>query len=285
MCNSNNYKERVKLPKTIALVFIGFIFFWLLTLLSLALSIGIFALIVFYKTYYLLLVALIPFFISYKCFRAIFVSPKVDPFYYQLTKKEALKLFLLVEDVRSALKASKISKIYITPEFNACVALYPRIGFWGTKKPVLMLGMQLLQVLNTEQLKSVIAHEMAHLSKKHPGFSYWIYRVRLTWQQAFTEFSKDQALSKLVIRFINWYMPLLLKYTFPLSRQNEYEADKLAASFVGNDAIVDALIYTAVRTKWLKDNYWKKVFYQQKQEPSPTINPSRPIFRRFGIAR
>ena len=58
------------------------------------------------------------------------------------------------------------------------------------------------------EMRSVIAHELGHLSGNHSRFAGWIYRVRLSWQKIVKSFkASDSAGTRMTRAFVRWYGP------------------------------------------------------------------------------
>ena len=85
-----------------------------------------------------------------------------------------------------------------------------------------------------EEVRAILAHEFAHLSRAHGRFSHWIYRLRRSWEHVFQQFSRPRAqgevsLRPIVVKCVDYFWPRFNAHAFVLSRANEYEADALAA--------------------------------------------------------
>jgi Zn-dependent protease with chaperone function len=65
---------------------------------------------------------------------------------------------------------------------NAGVQQVPRFGIFGSRN-FLVLGLPLLQAVTPTELRAVVAHELAHLSRSHGRVNVWLYRIRATWGQ------------------------------------------------------------------------------------------------------
>lgn len=84
-----------------------------------------------------------------------------------VTRTDAPQLFRLLDALRVRLKSAAIHDVLVTPEFNAGIAQVARLGIFGWHRNYLILGLPLMKALTVEQFKSVLAHELGHLSEGH----------------------------------------------------------------------------------------------------------------------
>jgi Zn-dependent protease with chaperone function len=179
----------------------------------------------------------------------------------RLSRDEAPRLFEEAEEIRRALDAPRADVVLLSDEYNASVAQVPRLGIFGFPRNYLKVGLPLLAALPAAQVRAVLAHEFAHLSGAHGRFGNWIYRVRTSWfglMQRLDE--RGSRASVIFTRFFDWYAPYFGAYTFVLIRQHEYEADRLAATVVGADAMAQTLVDLNVRGGFLESRFWPSVW-------------------------
>lgn len=186
-----------------------------------------------------------------------------------LTPEDAPELFAMVERLRQKTQAPPFSKLLLTTEFNAAAAQLPRLGIFGWPKNYLILGLPLMQALSPQEFESVVAHELGHLRSGHSNFGSKVYRIFATWERL------AESGAGVLAQFANWYFPRLNAYTFPLRRQDEYEADRIAAEAVGAQVAADALCGIHVRSQVLTKKLWEPL---QKRVAVETEAP-RHIFQ------
>lgn len=139
----------------------------------------------------------------------------------------------LVEDVRSRVKGPHINKIIITKDFNAAVVQIPRLGLFGWYKRYLVLGYPLMQSVDENGLRAIIAHELAHLSKMHGRTGNLVFRTNSTWSVLLKKLSeKNSNFIYVFIWFFSWFVPYFDACSFVLRRKNEHEADYIATKGV-----------------------------------------------------
>jgi len=173
-----------------------------------------------------------------------------------ITERDAPALFAMLHELEQRMKTPKIDVVLLNDEFNASIAQIPRLGILGWNRSVLMLGLPLMLSLSSEQFKSVLAHELGHLSKADTRFGAWIYRVRMTWRRLLTSLIENEQFGTGLFRkFFMWYFPRFDAYTFVMGRQEEYVADRHAAEATSPQIAAEALIHIHI-----KGAYYHKEF-------------------------
>ena len=178
-----------------------------------------------------------------------------------LRREEAPQLFADMAEVCKKLDAPRADVVLLTDDYNAAVSQVPRLGVFGWHRNYLIVGLPLMQALPPDEWRGILAHEFSHLSRAHARFSNWIYRVRKTWFQLMNTLENERqgGGAWLFKRFFHWYAPYFGAYSFVLARRDEYEADKLAASVVGADAMARGFITSSVRERHLSQSFWPDV--------------------------
>lgn len=196
----------------------------------------------------------------------------------ELTRGEAPRLFALVDELTAKLDAPRIHRVLLDGDFNAGVSQVPRLGPLGWHRNHLVLGLPLMQALSPEQFRSVLAHELGHLSGNHGRFSSWIYRVRQTWFQLLARLQAEERWGSYVfVKFFNWYAPYFNAYSFVLARQHEYDADRAAAEVTSPQTAAEALVTVDVKGSRLSEEFWPEIFKQAEAQ----VEPSRGAFLRM----
>ncbi len=235
----------------------------------LALSSSMFLLLLFKKKLF------IPLFIMvWVLFKSVFIRwPKPEGII--ISKEQSSDLFNIIEEIRIDLKAPKIHQVLVTPEFNAAIIQTPRFLAFGFTHNTLVLGFELLISLSAKELKSVIAHELAHLSGDHSKFHGWIYQARDSWQNMMYNLDQHNGWTTAPIRkFFNWYSPRFSAYSFALARLNEYEADNIAAHKSSIEAASSALLKLPVYSNFIQENYWIPFYKSAIYKPEPDVPPN-----------
>lgn len=190
-----------------------------------------------------------------------------------LKKEDSTILFEKINSIRKKLNTRKIHEIILTKELNAALYQYPRFGLFGFYKNYLIIGLPLLMSLNEDEMISVIAHELGHLSGNHSKFASWIYRVKSTWYKLMSKLEEDdQKTTWIFNKFVKWYVPFLDAYSFVLMRSEEYEADKCAAIITNENISANALIKINVVAYYLDRKFWPKIYEETKNQKQPIDN-------------
>ena len=192
----------------------------------------------------------------------------------QLTREEFPELFSVIDELQSKLKTPKIHQVLLTEEFNASIAQTPRLGILGWQHNTLTLGLSLLMTLTRAEARSVIAHELGHLSGSHSAFSARIYRSRIAWGRLMQAMGNNDSWGgALIYRFFTWYAPRFSAYSFALARQNEYEADTIAANLTSPRDAANALVAVHAIGLKIDDKYWHPLYSVADHIREPDSKP------------
>lgn len=185
----------------------------------------------------------------------------------ELHRAQAPALFAMVDEVRRALRAPRVHHVLLTDELNASVVQVPRLGILGWQRNYLSLGLPLLHALPPEELRAVVAHELAHLSGADGRGAAWVYRVHGTWHRLMDALARENHRGRVVFeRFFRWYVPYFEAYSAVMSRSGELRADRLAASVAGAATAASTLLRVEVRGRFLGEVYWPEVMRAANRE-------------------
>ena len=173
---------------------------------------------------------------------------------------EAPALQAEVERIRREVGADPPHGILLNPELNAAAAYVPHgFGLWR-QRHYLILGLPLLQLLETRELAAVIAHEFGHFHGGHGRFVGWIYRLRSSWYRLMQGMAGGgMAGGQLFWLFFRWYAPYFDAYSLVLARRHEYAADEVAALVAGADTAATALVRIELASDWLQRGFWPEI--------------------------
>ena len=190
-------------------------------------------------------------------------SPKHPDDRYRLVPESHPELFGFVQQLCTESGAAMPKYIYINGEVNASVSYDStwRSLFWPTRKN-LLIGLGLVNGLTLSEFKAVLAHEFGHFAQRSMKLgSYTHTASRIIHDMVFERDAWDDALAKwrlldLRVSVVAWLMTgliwvvrkvLELAYQgihlvhASLSREMEFEADRMAVRLTGSEAICQAL--------------------------------------------
>jgi Zn-dependent protease with chaperone function len=204
----------------------------------------------------------------------------------RLSRNDVQPLWRVIDDLRAKVQGPKVHRLLLDGQVNAAIVQLPRLGPLGWYRNYLIVGLPLMQALDEEEFRSVVAHELGHLSKSHGRFAAWIYHLRLTWARLVTVLEQEEHWGTFIFRrFFGWYSPFFSAYTFALARSHEYEADRAAADATSPNAAARALVGVVVADFALDETYWPAVYERARTESAPPATAFRPMGSAFAEAR
>lgn len=214
---------------------------------------------------------------GYAALRALLVRMD-QPEGRAVTRAEAPELFSVLDELQSQLRSESFHRVLIEPVCNAAVVQVPRLGVFGWQRNYLLIGLPLADGLSRDEMRAVLAHEFAHLSREHGRLSHYLYRLRRSWQEIFRQLSRPRApgevsMRPLIKKFVDWFWPRFNAHAFVLSRANEYEADFHSARLAGKHSAASALMRLNVVGRQLEEKIWPDLFQlaNAQAEPPPDV--------------
>ena len=147
------------------------------------------------------------------------------------------RLFAELTGIAKAVGQPMPADVFLVPEVNAWVSQRGGIMGFGSRR-VMGLGLPLLRMLTTSQLKAVLAHEFGHYHGGDTKLGPWIYKTRFAIVRTLHGLAGHSSL--LQMPFL-WYGEMFLRITHAVSRHQEFAADQLAARTVGSQPLVTGL--------------------------------------------
>jgi len=169
------------------------------------------------------------------------VLPRFDRFMPPgplLTEKDQPGLFKQLRSVADATQQSMPVEVFALPEMNTWVSNRGGVMGIGSRR-VMGLGVPLMQVLSTQEFRSVLAHEFGHYYSGDTKLGPWIFVMRAAIIRTVENLTQNG--SAILSKPFEWYLKLFLWITLRVSRHQEFTADALAAQVAGPDAIRSAL--------------------------------------------
>lgn len=248
----------------------GFSYMALVFILALAALIGVITLVILYPKYATIKIAIAVGLVAIALLLSIgqgLVIRLGRPEGIQLVQEDCPKLFELINELREKVADAKFDRVLIDDQFNASVCQTPRLGILGWYQSDLTLGLPLMQSLDPEEFRAVLAHEFAHLSNKDGTSGTWLYRVRRSWSQIIDAIGdREHKGSWALIPFIDWFWPRFNAHAFVLSRLQEYRADAASADFTSKEVAGRTLQRVKLRGAWLSSDFWPQLYGRIKDE-------------------
>lgn len=212
----------------------------------------------------------------------------------RLFRNECREIYELIDEVAQQLDTHLFDRVYIVPHVFVGVVETNVIPFLPIRRRNLVIGWLLLTILSQQQLKAVIAHELAHFYNNAMFLHNTVYRIRLSITNSINAIhwlgvagQKHQSRIAKFIRAISpigsfqyfWngfgqvalipyfgcldlYLALLNGRTKNINYEAEYYCDSISAAYYGSNVLVDALrilMTTEVVFELLLDKFHPRV--------------------------
>lgn len=183
--------------------------------------------------------------------------------YIRVDRHEQPELFRFIDRICEETRAPRPAGVYISPDVNAAVFYDTSlINLIIPPRKYLLIGAGLVNAVNLREFKAVLAHEFGHFSQKSLALGTYVYVAnRILGDIVYGRDSWDDILRRWcgldlrvsfpawVLRGVVWVLRGGLGIVFKginllnlsLSRQMEFNADDVAVSVAGSDAIVSTL--------------------------------------------
>lgn len=217
----------------------------------------------------------------FSLFRSAFVRLPLPPG-LEIQRKDFPYLYDLVDSLRKPMKTGgRRIRILVDWNYNAFAFSRPALGIFGPATHYLGIGLPLLASLNHEQTRAVIAHEMAHFSRKHCRFASRLSRLAMMWT-SLLEHLRNAPLTGLPYRaFVSTYSRWLSALSIVIIRNSEFEADRISAKAVSPQAVAGSLMRIALRSDLVVDRHWREVWQHAYVSDEPSRKPVTHLFLRL----
>lgn len=182
--------------------------------------------------------------------------------YTEIKEAEHPALFALISELVNKTNTYFPKKVFLSADVNAIV-IYSS-NFWSMFLPVkknIVIGLGLVNSVTREELKAILSHEFGHFSQRSMIVGSYVYHVNKVVYNVIYDTPYRQMLQKwsnasvfyfipatIAAIFANFTQAILRKVYehvnlvhFDLSREMEYEADKVTASITGHLPLISAL--------------------------------------------
>ena len=196
--------------------------------------------------------------------KSLFAMRKMgNPNGIEVTPNEQPELYSFLHQLADEIGAPKPHRVFITSEVNAAVFYdLSLLNLLFPSKKNLIIGLGLVNVLTLTELKAVLAHEFGHFAQNSMMVGRWVYVAQQIiahmvsvrdWLDSVVRFisSIDLRIAWIgwILSIILWSLRSLMDTLFKiviiaeraLSREMEFNADLVAVSVTGSDALINAL--------------------------------------------
>lgn len=187
-----------------------------------------------------------------------------------LGRREAPRLWALVDEVRRDSGGPSVHEIRLAPNLNAGVTGQPRLGLLGWPRRILYLGVPLLESMDETEIRAVITHELAHLAGGDDRQLRWIVALAGRYGLLVHVLAARRHWSLIFFApFFAWYIPRFVAWSAVSMRKAELAADATAARLYGADLYARGLVSVAVRAQRLEHELMPALLATAREHEAP----------------
>jgi len=186
-----------------------------------------------------------------------------DPHGIEISEQDQPQLFAFIYRLADEIGAPRPHRVFLTPEVNAAVFYdLSLLNLIFPSKKNLIIGLGLVNVLTLGELKAVLAHEFGHFAQRSMMVGRWVYVAQqiighmLATRDWLDNLVRGLGRTDLRIAWLGWLLSLIIWSIRAvvdtmfrlviiaeraLSREMEFNADLVAVSVTGSDALINAL--------------------------------------------
>jgi Zn-dependent protease with chaperone function len=181
----------------------------------------------------------------------------------EVTAAEQPRLFAFINRLADEAGAPRAHRVFLSPRVNAAVFYdLSVLNLLFPSRKNLEIGLGLVNAVSLGELKAVLAHEFGHFGQRSMAVGRWVYVAQqiahhiVTKRDALDSLLRTLSRVDLRIAWVGWLLSLvvwsirsLMETMFrlvvlaqrALSREMELQADLVAVSLTGSDALIHAL--------------------------------------------
>src|SRR5262245_22280081 len=193
----------------------------------------------------------------------VFVRHRYEIDDIEIKASEQPQLFAFLNRLADEARAPRPHRVFLSPRVNAAVSYdLSIVNLLLPSRKNLEIGLGLVNALTLGEMKAVLAHEFGHFAQRSMAVGRWVYIAQqiaghvIARRDALDGFLRG--LSRVDIRFawVGWILSVtvwsirsVMETVFrlvvlaqrALGREMEFQADLVAVSLTGSDALVHAL--------------------------------------------
>lgn len=188
----------------------------------------------------------------------------------RVTRAGSPALFDALGTIERRLDAPAPDVVLLDAEMNAAVHEVPRLGIFGLPRRYLVIGLPLFEALPADECVAILAHELAHLSRRHVTRGAWAARLGVTWRALATSLEAQRHWGRpLFLPFFRWYAPRFELYAKAVSRGNEHESDAMSADCAGGAVAARGLLRVHVYQRFLAERVLPALYRSSLDRAAP----------------
>ncbi len=172
-------------------------------------------------------------------------KPVIRPDGLRLKRLTFPRLFEELDRLCRDLRVNRIHRVILSDELNAGAAQTRLFGFFGPFRNDLILGLPLMEAMSVEEMRAILAHELAHISRRHSQLVTRTCHLREIWL-SLLERGQSWMLALLLGWFARRYAPYFEAFTMALMREQEFDADRMAVRLAGAAGTISSKARTAL---------------------------------------
>lgn len=162
----------------------------------------------------------------------------------------------IIEELSGRLKAPPIRDVLLGSGMEIRTIRVPRLAGLLGFDDYLLIGMPLLIAVPVEQLRALIAHELAHRSRSRSVRGARLYRLRDGWLQLLRSLESSRHVTRFVLRpFFRYFAPAFANLSSTAIQDHEIAADRRAAMITKREHLAGALLRVGVIQRVLVERF------------------------------
>lgn len=181
----------------------------------------------------------------------------------EVTAEQQPRLFAFINRLADEAGAPRAHRVFLSPRVNAAVFYdLTVLNLLFPSRKNLEIGLALVNTLTLGELKAVLAHEFGHFAQRSMAVGRWVYVAQqiaahiISKRDALDSFLRGLSRFDVRIAWVGWLLSLviwsirsMMETVFrvvllaqrALGREMELQADLVAVSLTGSDALIHAL--------------------------------------------
>jgi len=186
----------------------------------------------------------------------------------ELTRDEAPGLFALLDELAPRFDV-QVHKVIANSKATAGVTS-ERSWVFGRRRNVLIVGYPYLYSADVDHWRGTLAHELAHIGKADTHNLSIPWRALSTWRAIDERLQQRKHWASILFAwFFLRFGRAIEILVLAVRRQQEREADAMAAQVVGIHAYSDASLRNVVRDNLAAIHFWRPINERAKVDPEP----------------